>query len=147
MTEKQKRFCDEYIKDLNGSRAYKAAYPNVKKDMVAASAATRLLKNVKVKKYIEDHLELIHIQNTAEAAEVLEYLTAVIRGKTQSEIVVVEFISKGVSKARKIMKAPDEKEKLKAAELIGKYYGLYTDKVDLSGSAPVIIYGEDDITD
>ena len=37
MTEKQKRFCDEYLIDLNGTRAYKAAYPKVKSDDTAAA--------------------------------------------------------------------------------------------------------------
>lgn len=53
LTEKQKRFADEYLIDLNATRAYKAAYPNIKKDETAAAAGARLLKNVKVAEYIE----------------------------------------------------------------------------------------------
>ena len=49
LTEKQKIFCDEYLVDLNATRAYKAAYPKVKKDTVAAASAARLLTNVKSK--------------------------------------------------------------------------------------------------
>lgn len=48
MTEKQKIFCDEYLVDLNGTRAYKAAYPNVKKDNSAAGRANKLLKDDKL---------------------------------------------------------------------------------------------------
>lgn len=48
LTEKQKRFCDEYLIDLNATRAYMVAYPNVKKESTAAAAAARLLRNVKV---------------------------------------------------------------------------------------------------
>ena len=66
----------------------------------------------------------------ANATEVLKYLTSVLRGETQSEIVVVEGIGMGNSEARTMQKAPDEKERLKAAELLGKRYGLYTEKVD-----------------
>lgn len=44
MTEKQKIFADEYLIDLNATRAYKVAYPRVKNDEVAAAAATRLLR-------------------------------------------------------------------------------------------------------
>jgi phage terminase small subunit len=44
-----------------------------------------------------------------------------------------------------MMKAPDEKERLKAAELIGKRYGLFTDKVDLNGGVTVVIGGEDEL--
>ena len=46
MTEKQKIFADEYLIDLNATRAYKVAYPRVKSDETAAAAAARLLRNV-----------------------------------------------------------------------------------------------------
>ena len=48
MTEKQKIFADEYLIDLNATRAYRVAYPSVKKDETAAAAAARMLRNVKV---------------------------------------------------------------------------------------------------
>jgi phage terminase small subunit len=73
----------------------------------------------------EKQSELIADQN-----EVLQYLTSVMRGQSQSEVIVVEGIGDGCSEARAMEKAPDEKERLKAAELLGKRYGLYTDKVD-----------------
>ena len=53
MTEKQKIFADEYLIDLNATRAYKVAYPRVKKDETAAQAGSRMLRNVKVAAYIE----------------------------------------------------------------------------------------------
>lgn len=140
MTEKQKIFCDEYLVDLNATRAYKAAYPKVKKDTVAAASAARLLTNVKVKTYIAERLEELHSERTADAREVLEYLTAVLRGDSESETVVVEGTGEGCSKARRMTKAPDEKERLKAAELLGKYYALFTDKaqVEQSGAVQII---------
>ncbi|MGN1085418.1 MAG: terminase small subunit [Porcipelethomonas sp.] len=130
MTEKQKRFCDEYLIDCNATRAYRAAYPKIKSDAVAAQAASRLLRNVKVKAYIDEQLEKIRSEKVADAQEVMEYLTAVMRGQSRSEIVVVEGEGDGCSSARRVEKAPDEKEKLRAAELIGKRYGLYTDKIE-----------------
>lgn len=48
-----------------------------------------------------------------------------MRGETKSEIVVVEGYGNGYSKAKRIMKSPDEKERLKAAELLGKRHGLF----------------------
>ena len=54
ITEKQKRFADEWLVDLNGTRAYKVTYPSVKKDETAKSAASRLLTNVNVKAYIQE---------------------------------------------------------------------------------------------
>ncbi|MGN0621364.1 MAG: terminase small subunit [Porcipelethomonas sp.] len=130
MTEKQKRFCDEYLIDCNATRAYRAAYPKIKSDAVAAQAASRLLRNVKVKAYIDEQLEKIRSEKVADAQEVMEYLTAVMRGQSRSEIVVVEGEGDGCSSARRVEKAPDEREKLRAAELIGKRYGLYTDKIE-----------------
>lgn len=140
MTEKQKIFCDEYLIDLNATRAYKAAYSKVKKDTVAAASAARLLTNVKVKTYIAERLEELHSERTADAREVLEYLTAVLRGDSESETVVVEGTGEGCSKARRMIKSPDEKERLKAAELLGKYYALFTDKaqVEQSGAVQII---------
>lgn len=126
VTEKQRRFCDEYLIDLNATRAYKAAYPNVKKDGTAAAAAARLLRNVKVQEYLRGQMEKIHNDRTADQQEVLEYLTSVLRGESKAEVVVVEGTGEGCSEARRVLKHPDEKERLKAAELLGKRYGLWT---------------------
>ncbi len=139
MTEKQKRFADEYLIDLNATRAYKVAYAKVKNDEVARKAGSRLLTFVDVKTYIEEQLQEISNAKIADASEVMEYLTAVLRGESSSEIVVVEGEGDGCSSARRVMKAPDEKEKLKAAELLGKRYGIFTDKVKVEGSAVVQI--------
>ena len=145
MTDKQKRFCDEYLIDLNGTRAYKVAYPSVKSDKVAGTAAARLLGNVGVRAYIDERLAEIKSAKTADAAEVLEYLTSVLRGETSAEVVVVEGQGDGYSEARLMKKSPDEKERLKAAELLGKRFGLFTEKVNLEGNIPVVIAGENDL--
>lgn len=131
MTEKQRRFADEYLIDLNGTRAYKTAYPNVKSDNAAHACAAKLLRNATVAAYIDERLEAARSAKTAEATEVLEYLTAVMRGETQAEVVVTEFIGEGCSEARRVKKNPDEKERLKAAELLGKRYGLFTERVEV----------------
>lgn len=132
MTEKQKRFADEYIIDCNAARAYKAAYPRVKNDDTARANSSRLLTNANIKKYIDEQLEKLHNEKTADAQEVMEYLTAVLRGESQSEIVVVEGSGEGCSTAKRMSKSPDEKERLKAAELLGKRFGIFTDKLDVS---------------
>ncbi len=139
MTEKQRKFADEYLIDCNATRAYKAAYPNVKKDSTAAQAGSRMLRNVKVAAYIDEKLAEISSSKTADAQEVMEYLTSVMRGESEAEIVVVEGMGEGWSEARNIKKAPDERERLKAAELLGKRFGLFTDKVNLEGTPKVVI--------
>ena len=140
MTDKQKQFCDEYIANkCNGTLAYKKAYPNIKNDMVAGSAANRLLKNVEVKTYISERLEELHDERTADAKEVIEYLTSVLRGQSKAEVVVVEGTGEGCSEARLMDKTPDEKERLKAAELLGKYYALFTERTQAEGGVVQII--------
>lgn len=57
LTPNQKIFADEYLIDLNATRAYKEAYKNVKKDETAAVNGSRLLRNAKVKKYIEEKMK------------------------------------------------------------------------------------------
>lgn len=131
MTDRQKRFAEEYLIDLNATRAYKAAYPRVKNDATAAAAAARMLRNVKVKSYIDEQLEKLHNERTADAQEVLEYLTKVLRGESAAEEIVVEGVGDGFTEAKIVEKGPSEKERLKAAELLGKRFGLYTEKVEV----------------
>lgn len=57
LTEKQKLFANEYLIDLNAIRAYKAAYPRIKSDDVAAQAGSRMLRNVKVSEYIQKRID------------------------------------------------------------------------------------------
>lgn len=52
LTAKQQKFIDEYLIDLNATRAYKAAYPKCKSDEAANAASSRLLRNVKVQEQI-----------------------------------------------------------------------------------------------
>ena len=147
MTEKQRLFADEYLIDLNATRAYRAVYKNIKNDGVARRNGSRLLTNADIKKYIDDRLEEIHNEKTANAQEVMEYLTAVLRGESTSEEIVVEGLGDGVSEARTMEKRPSEKDRLKAAELLGKRFGLYTDKVEMDADMDLNItvdYGEDD---
>ncbi len=57
LTDKQKLFADEYLIDLNATRAYKAVYKNCKSDEAAAAAGARMLRNVKVAEYIEQRMK------------------------------------------------------------------------------------------
>ncbi|MGP1361075.1 MAG: terminase small subunit [Candidatus Fimenecus sp.] len=145
MTEKQKFFCEEYLKDLNATRAYKAVYKNIKNDNVARANSSKLLTNPNVKSYIDKKLEEMHNEKTATAQEVMEYLTSVLRGQNASCICVVEGAGEGVSKARLMKKLPDEKERLKAAELLGKRFGIFTEKLNVESTNTVVVV--DDLED
>lgn len=147
MTEKQRLFADEYLIDLNATRAYRAVYKNIKNDGVARRNGSRLLTNADIKKYIDERLEEIRNEKTADAQEVMEYLTAVLRGESTSEEIVIEGCGDGMSEARTMEKRPSERDRLKAAELLGKRFGLYTDRVEMDADMDLNItidYGEDD---
>ena len=127
MTEKQKRFCDEYLIDLNATQAaIRAGYS----DKTARAIGNENLMKPNIKNYIAERMEEKEKELIADQDEVLRYLTSVLRGQSQSTELVVEGIGDGCSEARTIMKEPSEKDRLKAAELLGKRYGLYTDKIE-----------------
>lgn len=137
LTDKQMIFANEYLIDLNATRAYKKAYPNVKKDSVAASAAVRMLRNVKVKNYIDEQLKKIEDESIADATEVMKYLTAVMRNELTEEVVVVEGEGEGCSSARIVKKDISAKDRNKAAELLGKRYRLFVDKIESDSNVNV----------
>lgn len=144
MNKRQRKFADEYLIDCNATQAaIRAGYS----EKSAYNQGQRMMKNDEIKTYIEEQLEKIHNEKIADATEVIMYLTSVLRGESESEIVIVEGSGDGYSSARKIDKAPDERERLKAAELIGKRYGMFTDKLDVEGSVPVVIVDDLDEDD
>ena len=106
-----------------------------------------LLTNPNIRAYIDAQLEKISSEKVADAREVMEYLTGVLRGNSESEVVVVEGTGEGCSEARAMKKAPDEKERLKAAELIGKHLNMFSDKLKLDGPVPIVITGADELED
>lgn len=144
-TDKQMIFANEYLIDLNATRAYKKTYPNVKKDSVAKAAASRLLTNVNLKNYIDEQLKKIEDESIADATEVMKYLTAVMRNELTEEVVVVEGEGEGCSSARIVKKDISAKDRNKAAELLGKRYRLFTEKIEVDGVQQVQIV--DDIDD
>lgn len=147
MTPRQRRFAEEYVKDRDPRRAYKAAYPRIKSDAVADACAGRLLGNAKcaeVQAYIADLLKRAMDEAVADAHEVLAYLTGVMRGTAEAEIVVTEGVGEGESRARAMTKHPDERERLKAAELLAKYHQLLVPRVQVEAehSGGVIVLQE-----
>lgn len=127
LTAKQQRFCDEYLIDLNATQAaIRAGYSKKTANRIGAE---NLSKPV-IKQYIEERMAEKEAELIADQDEVLKYLTSVLRGESQSTEIVIEGVGEGCSEARTIQKEPSEKDRLKAAELLGKRYGIYTDKVE-----------------
>lgn len=127
LTAKQRRFCDEYLIDLNATQAaIRAGYS----EKNARNIASENLAKPNIKAYIDERMAEKESQLIATQDEVLKYLTSVLRGESQSTEIVVEGTGDGCSEARTLKKEPSEKERLRAAEMLGKRYGLYTDKVE-----------------
>lgn len=150
MTNAQKRFCDEYLIDLNATRAYKVAYPNCKKDKTAKSAGSRLLTNVNIQNYIsekqkerEKRTEVTQDMVIKELAKIAfsdirklynDYGTIKmvkdIDDDTAGAISSLETYEETIGKGEDKEKIGDTQkvkllDKTKALELIGKHLGMF----------------------
>ena len=134
LTIKQKKFADEYIISGNATEsAIKAGYS----ERYAGQNADKLLKNTNVRAYIDERMQKLEDKAIAKQDEILRYLTSVMRGESKSAVVVVEGSGEGCSDARVVYKPPDEKERTKAAELLGKRHSLWTEKIDIEGGLTI----------
>lgn len=137
MLERHKRFCDEYLIDCNGARAYKAVYGEAKNNQSLASKAEKLLRNTDIKEYIQKRLKEIASEKIATAEEVIQYLTSVMRGEQTEYLLNV----KGEPTEIEVT----AKDRIKCAELLAKRYGILTEKTKIEGAVPIVI--KDDLDD
>ncbi len=143
MTAKQQRFCDEYLIDLNATQAaIRAGYS----EKTAGVIANENLKKPYINEYIKERMAEKEAALIADQNEVLKYLTAVMRREETDSVVVTlseeetKYVEDEHGTMRKqtikkevpqIVKIPAQlKDSNKAAELLGKAHGLYTDKVE-----------------
>ena len=134
---KQEAFCLHYARTGNATESYKKAGYAAKTENAIYANANRLLKNDKVQARLKELAEEIASDKIAGIKEIQEYLTSVMRGQTKAEIVVVEGCGDGYSEARTMKKAPDEKERLKAAETLAKMQGGFDTKLKVDLMIPV----------
>lgn len=135
MNARQKRFCDEYLVDCNATQAaIRAGYS----ERTAYSVGNENLRKPELKSYIEEQLEKIHNEKTADAKEVLEYLTAVMRGEYKEQILILD--GNGAQRIGNI--DVSARERLKVAELIGKRHGMFKENVNVDGVAQVVIVND-----
>lgn len=137
---KQKRFADEYI--ISGNATQSAIIAGYSKKY-AATNTDKLLKNTNIKNYIDERLKELEDKAIAKQEEVLKYLTSVMRGEHEEE--VLYGIGEGVQSTRHV--EVGAKDRIKAAELLGKRYGTWTDKVDANINLPTIISGSEKLED
>lgn len=130
MTAKQRLFCDEYIIDFNATQA--AIRAGYSKKTAGAMGAENLTKPV-IQECIKQRTEEADAQRVASGNEVLEYLTSVMRGDDEAEIVVV---ADGIPCVEGYS---DQRNRIKAAELLAKSHGLMVQRVDMSDVQVTIV--------
>lgn len=136
MNLKQELFCEEYLKDLNATQAaIKAGYS----EKTAYSQGQRLLKNVEVQNRIKEIRDKIQSENIATIKDIEEFLSMSMNGKLDEEVVVTVGAGDGFSEIQKTRKQISAKDRIKAAELLGKRYGMWTDKQDVNITIPTFI--------
>lgn len=156
MTEKQKRFCEEYLIDLNATQAaIRAGYS----ERTAKETGCENLTKPNIQEYINKKLEEIQSDKTADAQEVMEYLTSVMRREKNEFIVVTckervsDYDENGKKRIidKEIPEVVEIPAKLsdanKAAELLGKRYRLFVDRVEADVNQVVVFSGEDELED
>lgn len=139
LTEKQKRFADYYIETGNATQSYIDAGYKATTRRVADANARKLLAKYSVKKYIEERLKQKDNERIASQNEVLEFLTKVMRGEVVEEVPVVMK-----DDWEMVNKTPNVKDRVKAAELLGKRYTLFSEKVNVEGNLGVQIVDDID---
>ena len=128
LTAKQRAFADFYIELGNATQAaIKAGYSK----KYANTNVTKLLQNTTISTYIEQRMEELKSERIANQQEVLEYLTAVMRGQVEDEQLLVVGDDMGTS-VEKHTKVADTTSRTKAAELLGKRYAMWTDKQEIN---------------
>ena len=139
LTLKQRKFCDEYIISGNTEQAaIKAGYSKA----YARGNAHKLVANVSMKSYIDARLSEIASKKIAQQEEVLQYLTSIMRGEETEQTL------RGLGEGEQMIDDIEvsAKDRIKAAELLGKRYGMWTEKIDVSGGV-VFITGDDEVAD
>lgn len=147
LTLKQQTFAEHYIETGNATEsAVKAGYSK----KYANTNASKLLQNTTVKSYIEEKLSEMSSERIASATEVMEYLTKVMRRehKEYVPVTIMKENSKWMNGKKQTSKIEEVKiveipaklsDANKAAELLGKRYKLFTDKLEASTSTQVVI--------
>lgn len=120
LTPKQQAFCDYYIETANATQSYWKAGYKAKNENIASVEGFKLLRNPKIKQYIELRMATKEEHRIASQDEILEFLTKVLRNEETEEIPVSM-----TNKFEMVDKKPSIKDRTKAAELLGRRHALF----------------------
>lgn len=143
MNEKQEIFVREYLKDFNGTRAYKAAY-KTKDDKVAGTGAWRMLKNVEIQKAIQKQANKTLEEVEVDVAYIVNNIKEVTeRCMQKSPVMYFDKVDKEWKQEKKVIYTSDgtrveqdvwqfdASNSLKGLELLGKYKSIFSDNVKI----------------
>ena len=132
MTEKQKKFCDYFIETGNATKS--AIFAGYSEKTAGVTGAQNLTKP-NIKAYIDERLKQLEDERIADAAEVMKFLTSVMRGEVTEPVAILD----GDGYQKVVELKPSVQTRRSAAVDIGKRYALFTDKTELSGDVGVTI--------
>ena len=153
LTIKQKQVADDFIITGNRTKSYLKFYRNVKNKKTAAAAASRLFSTPEVKDYIESKMKELDEELIADQREILRGLTRQFRREEiDYQVVMIKKPSfddsgnfLGIEEKPEVIKLPTQnKDSIKAGELLGKRFGMWTDKVELESASQVVIVDDTD---
>ena len=148
LPEKQERFCQEYLVDLNGTQAaIRAGYsplsanqqasdllakPNIRARidelMAARSMRTEITADVVIRELAR--VALVNPLDVISASDATVRDDASVDQTAAIQSVKVKIVDGDISSIEREVKLHD---KVRALELLGKHLGMYTDKKELSG--------------
>lgn len=131
MTEKQRRFADYYIETGNATEsAIRAGYSK----KTAKEMGHENLTKPHLREYIDKRLEEMAEKRIMNAEEAMQLLTAIARNEEKEEVVL---FGEGGSIIEE--KGISAKDRLKAIELIGKRFAMWTEKQQVENITPVFV--------
>lgn len=164
MTNTQKKFCDEYLIDLNATRAYKTAYLNCKSDLTARTNSSRLLTNANIQNYIQKKMEDREKRTKITQDMVIQELAKIAfldiskLYDKNGNLKNIQNIDKNTVKAISSLETLEEYggygenrkkigdtqkvkmlDKTKALELLGRHLGIFNDKINANINGKVSI--------
>lgn len=150
MTKKQKRFCEEYLIDLNATQAaIRAGYspdtakaigcenltkPDIRAHIDRAMAERSRRTGVNADRVIQELAKMAFVN----ATDVIDPKTATVKENALPEdmaaiqsVKVKTFGEDGLEREIKMA------DKLKALEMLGRHLGMFKDKLELSGGLDI----------
>lgn len=132
LNPKQERFCHEYASSGNATQSYMQVY-QTKDSAVAQAAASRLLGDEQIQKYLRELSAEVRDSTVADRQELQQTATAILRGELKSAT---------IDRNGEVIELPPAlKDRLKAIELLAKLQGLFVSKqeLEITNSTPIVI--------